>query len=86
MHVRGIRNLALRQDGRAESSSREHAAIIDALCARDGDLAERLVRSHGLGLAALIAEAEDEPAWRTGSDATEAGRDLDLPLRANAAE
>ncbi|MCX4195576.1 FCD domain-containing protein [Methylobacterium organophilum] len=30
---------------------REHVAIISALEARDADLAERLVREHGLGLA-----------------------------------
>ena len=51
MHVRGIRNAALRQGERAESSIREHVAIIAALQARDADLAERLVRDHGLGLA-----------------------------------
>ncbi len=51
MHVRAIRNAALRQGERAESSIREHQAIIAALQARDTERAERLVRDHGLGLA-----------------------------------
>lgn len=51
MHVRGIRNTALRQGDRASTSIGEHVKIIEALEARDADLAERLVREHGLGLA-----------------------------------
>lgn len=51
MHVRGIRNTALRQGDRAANSIAEHVLIIKALEARDADLAERLVREHGLGLA-----------------------------------
>lgn len=51
MHMRAIRNAALRQGERSESSIREHVAIIAALQSRDADLAERLVRDHGLGLA-----------------------------------
>ncbi|MGU3538589.1 GntR family transcriptional regulator [Methylobacterium sp. A54F] len=51
MHVRGIRNTALRQGDRSEKSIKEHVAIIKALEAREADLAERLVREHGLGLA-----------------------------------
>jgi DNA-binding GntR family transcriptional regulator len=51
VHVRAIRNAALRQADRAERSIREHVAIIAALQARDAELAERLVRDHGLGLA-----------------------------------
>ncbi|WP_407530949.1 GntR family transcriptional regulator [Methylobacterium oryzisoli] len=54
IHVRGIRNAALRNEGRAERSSREHVEIIRALEARDGPLAEHLVREHGLGLAAHV--------------------------------
>ena len=81
MHVRGIRNRALRQDGRAERSPREHAAIIDALCARDGERAEHLVRTHGLGLAALIEQSEEEPGWGLPPDDEETGRDLGIPQR-----
>jgi DNA-binding GntR family transcriptional regulator len=54
MHVRGIRNTALRQGDRASKSIDEHVAIIEALEARDADLAERLVREHGLGLATHV--------------------------------
>ncbi len=54
MHVRGIRNTALRQGDRAEKSIREHVEIIEALEARKADVAERLVRDHGLGLAAHV--------------------------------
>ncbi|GJD35870.1 GntR family transcriptional regulator [Methylobacterium aerolatum] len=51
VHVRAIRNAALRQGERAEQSIREHVAIIAALQARDAPRAETLVRDHGLGLA-----------------------------------
>ena len=51
MHVRGIRNTALRQGDRASKSIEEHVRIIEALEARDAERAERLVRDHGLGLA-----------------------------------
>lgn len=54
MHVRGIRNTALRQGDRAANSIQEHVEIIRALEARDADLAERLVRKHGLGLASHV--------------------------------
>ncbi|WP_342166559.1 GntR family transcriptional regulator [Methylobacterium sp. SD21] len=54
MHVRGIRNTALRQGDRASKSIGEHVKIIEALEARDADLAERLVREHGLGLATHV--------------------------------
>jgi DNA-binding GntR family transcriptional regulator len=51
IHVRAIRTVSLRQDNRAARSISEHMQIIDALEARDPDLAERLVREHTLGLA-----------------------------------
>ena len=54
IHVRAIRNVSLRQDHRAERSIIEHKQIIDALEARDADLAERLDREHTLGLAAHV--------------------------------
>lgn len=54
LHVRAIRNVSLRQDHRAERSIIEHTQIIDALEARDADLAERLDREHALGLAAHV--------------------------------
>lgn len=54
MHVRGIRNTALRQGDRASTSIKEHIQMIEALEARDTELAERLVRDHGLGLATHV--------------------------------
>lgn len=59
MHVRGIRNTALRQGNRVEASIKEHVRIIEALEARDADLAERLVREHGLGLARHVEQYGD---------------------------
>ncbi len=54
IHVRAIRNVSLRQAHRAERSIVEHKQIIDALEARDAELAERLEREHTLGLAAHV--------------------------------
>lgn len=54
IHVRAIRNVSLRQDNRSARSIGEHQQIIDALEARDGELAERLDREHTLGLAAHV--------------------------------
>jgi DNA-binding GntR family transcriptional regulator len=59
IHVRGIRNTALRQGERAANSIREHVAIIKALEDRNADLAERLVREHGLGLARHVEKYGD---------------------------
>ena len=53
-HMRAIRNVSLRQDDRAARSIGEHQQIIDALEARDADLAEKLSREHTLGLAAHV--------------------------------
>lgn len=54
LHMRAIRAVSIRQEGRLETSRREHKAIVAALEARDADTAERLVREHGLGLAAHV--------------------------------
>jgi DNA-binding GntR family transcriptional regulator len=54
IHTRAIRTVSLRQDNRSARSMMEHKGIIDALGARDADLAERLVREHTLGLAAHV--------------------------------
>lgn len=51
VHMRGVRKVAMRHDGRAERSLAEHREIIQALEDRDGDRAERLVREHNLSLA-----------------------------------
>jgi DNA-binding GntR family transcriptional regulator len=54
LHMRAIRAVSIRQEGRIETSRREHRGIIAALEARDADLAERLVREHTLGLASHV--------------------------------
>jgi len=56
IHVRAIRKMTIRQDDRAERSMHDHMRIIEALERRDGELAERLVRTHTLGLAAHVAQ------------------------------
>jgi DNA-binding GntR family transcriptional regulator len=54
LHMRAIRAVSVRQEGRLETSRREHAGIVAALAARDAELAEKLVREHTLGLAAHV--------------------------------
>jgi DNA-binding GntR family transcriptional regulator len=51
VHVRAIRGHMIGEDDRAERSIVDHMHIIEALEARDADLAERLVRKHALDLA-----------------------------------
>jgi DNA-binding GntR family transcriptional regulator len=54
IHVRSIRHRTIGEDHRFERSIVDHMHIIDALEARDADLAERLVRDHALALAAHV--------------------------------
>jgi DNA-binding GntR family transcriptional regulator len=51
VHVRAIRGRMIGEDDRAERSIVDHMHIIEALEARDAELAERLVREHALNLA-----------------------------------
>jgi DNA-binding GntR family transcriptional regulator len=51
VHVRAIRRHTIGEEDRAERSIVDHAHIIEALEARDAELAERLVRDHALNLA-----------------------------------
>jgi DNA-binding GntR family transcriptional regulator len=51
VHVRAIRGHMIGEDDRAERSLVDHRHIIEALEARDAELAERLVRKHALDLA-----------------------------------
>jgi DNA-binding GntR family transcriptional regulator len=51
VHVRAIRGHMIGEDDRAERSIVDHMHIIEALEARDGELAECLVRKHALDLA-----------------------------------
>ena len=54
IHMRAIRTRTIGEDNRASRSIIDHMNIIEALEARDTDLAERLVRDHTLGLAAHV--------------------------------
>jgi DNA-binding GntR family transcriptional regulator len=55
VHVRGIRGHMIGEDDRAERSIKDHKHIIEALEAREPELAERLVRKHALDLANDVA-------------------------------
>lgn len=55
IHVRSIRHRTISEDHRFERSMVDHMQIIEALESREGELAERLVREHALGLAAHVA-------------------------------
>jgi DNA-binding GntR family transcriptional regulator len=59
LHVRGIRQITIGRDNRAEASIRDHLAIIGALEQRDTELAETLSRRHTLGLAAYVEKYGD---------------------------
>jgi len=51
VHVRAIRRRTIGDEDRVEQSIVDHLHIIEALEARDTELAERLVRDHALNLA-----------------------------------
>ncbi len=59
LHVRGIRQITIGRDNRADRSIRDHLGIIDALEQRETELAERLSREHTLGLAAYVEQYGD---------------------------
>lgn len=54
IQVRAIRRMTISQADRAARSIVDHMRIIEALEARDTELAERLVRQHSLDLAAHV--------------------------------
>jgi DNA-binding GntR family transcriptional regulator len=56
VHVRAIRRRTIGDSDRAERSVVDHLHIIEALEARDADLAERLVREHSLNLARHVEQ------------------------------
>jgi DNA-binding GntR family transcriptional regulator len=56
IHVRSIRHRTISENHRFERSIVDHMHIIEALESHDGELAERLVRDHALGLAAHVAQ------------------------------
>jgi DNA-binding GntR family transcriptional regulator len=55
MHMRSIRARTISERDRARRSIIDHMHIIEAIEARDADLAERLVREHTLDLAEHVA-------------------------------
>ncbi len=59
-HVRGIRQLTIGRDHRAERSMEDHLAIITAIEKRDATAAESLARDHTLGLADYVEAHGDE--------------------------
>jgi DNA-binding GntR family transcriptional regulator len=54
IHVRAIRARTISEKDRADRSIVDHMHIIEALEARDTELAERLVREHTLNLKAHV--------------------------------
>lgn len=56
LHMRAIRAVSIRQEGRLEISRCDHRAILAALEARDAATAEARVREHALGLAGHVAK------------------------------
>ncbi len=54
-HIRSIRMRTIAENDRASRSIIDHMNIIEALEARDTELAERLAREHTLDLAAHVA-------------------------------
>jgi DNA-binding GntR family transcriptional regulator len=59
VHVRAIRGRTISDEDRAERSIVDHMHIIEALEARDAELAERLVRDHALNLADHVRRTVD---------------------------
>ena len=59
IHIRWIRMRTISEDNRASRSIIDHMNIIEALEARDTELAERLVRQHTLDLAAHVEKDAD---------------------------
>ncbi|HEX4214353.1 MAG TPA: GntR family transcriptional regulator [Candidatus Dormibacteraeota bacterium] len=56
IHVQAIRRRTIREHERFMRSIVDHLAIIEAMEARDGERAERLVREHAMGLAAHVRD------------------------------
>jgi DNA-binding GntR family transcriptional regulator len=59
LHMRFIRMRTISEDNRASRSIIDHIHIIEALEARDSELAERLTRQHTLNLAAHVENNVD---------------------------
>ncbi|MGI9305381.1 MAG: GntR family transcriptional regulator [Gammaproteobacteria bacterium] len=59
VHMRAIRARTISEDDRASRSIIDHIHIIEALEARDTELAERLAREHSLNLATHVEQHVD---------------------------
>ena len=59
IHMRSIRMRTIHENDRATRSIKDHLHIVEALEARNPDLAERLVRQHTLDLAAHVEKNVD---------------------------
>jgi len=59
LHVRGIRRRTIGEQNRASRSIIDHMHIIEALEARDPELAEKRVRDHALNLGVHVSEHAD---------------------------
>jgi DNA-binding GntR family transcriptional regulator len=59
VHVRAIRGRTIGEEDRAERSIVDHMQILEALEARDAELAERLVKDHALNLADHVQRTVD---------------------------
>ena len=59
LHMRAIRARTISEADRAVRSIIDHMSIIEALEARDAELAEKLVREHALNLAAHVEQNVD---------------------------
>ncbi|MEM7406243.1 MAG: GntR family transcriptional regulator [Pseudomonadota bacterium] len=59
IHMRSIRARTIGERDRVSRSVIDHSHIVDALCRRDTDLAEQLVRDHTLNLARHVARFVD---------------------------
>ena len=59
LHMRAIRARTIGEADRAVRSIIDHMSIIEALEARDAELAEKLVREHALNLAAHVEQNVD---------------------------
>jgi len=59
LHMKGIRARTIGEKDRAKRSIIDHMHIIEALEARDAELAERLSREHTMNLAKHIEENVD---------------------------
>ena len=56
LHIRSIRRRTIGDDGRVRRSIIDHMHIIEALEARDAEVAERLAREHALNLGKHVEE------------------------------